>query len=87
MSTTVTGGLSPVRQVLPGGAVVLVQETAFSPAVTVNVAFRAGSLYEPAPLCGLSWQPLLPQPSGSDAGRLNTLLGWHFAHATSLWLP
>ena len=55
MTTVVTRGLSPVRQVLPNGAVVLVQETAFSPAVTISAAFRAGSLYEPDDLTGLAW--------------------------------
>ena len=48
-------GLSPVRHVLPNGAVVIVQETAFSPAVTISMAFRAGSLNEPDDLTGLAW--------------------------------
>jgi zinc protease len=39
--------------VLAHDAVVLVQETAFSPAVTISLAFRAGSLYEP--VNGLAW--------------------------------
>jgi len=55
VTTVVTRGLSPVRQVLPNGAVVLVQETAFSPAVTISASFRAGSLYEPDDLTGLAW--------------------------------
>jgi zinc protease len=55
MTQTVSGGLSPVRQVTADGAVVLVQETAFSPAVTISLAFRAGSLYEPDDLPGLAW--------------------------------
>ena len=55
MTTSIAGGLSPVRRALPSGAVVLVQETAFSPAVTISLAFRAGSLYEPAVLPGLAW--------------------------------
>ena len=50
--TTATSGLSPVRHVLPNGAVVIVQETAFSPAVTISMAFRAGSLNEPDDLTG-----------------------------------
>jgi zinc protease len=50
-----TSGLDPVRQVLPNGAAVIVQETAFSPAVTINMAFRAGSLDEPDDLAGLAW--------------------------------
>jgi zinc protease len=53
--TTATSGLSPVRQVLPNGAVVIVQETAFSPAVTISLAFRAGSVNEPDDRTGLAW--------------------------------
>src|SRR5580765_7164605 len=53
--TTATSGLSPVRRVLPNGAVVIVQETQFSPAVTITMAFRAGSLDEPEDLTGLAW--------------------------------
>jgi zinc protease len=55
VSATVSGGLSPTRRVLPGGAVVLVQETGFSPAVTISFAFRGGSLYEPDDRPGLAW--------------------------------
>src|SRR3954467_9394897 len=55
MPATVTSGLAPVRQVLSNGAVVIAQETAFSPAVTINLAFRAGSLYEPDDLGGVAW--------------------------------
>jgi zinc protease len=53
--TTVTSGLSPVRHVLPNGLVIIVQETAFSPAVTISMAFRAGSLNEPDDLTGLAF--------------------------------
>lgn len=53
--TATTSGLSPARHVLPNGAVVIVQETAFSPAVTITMAFRAGSLNEPDDLTGLAW--------------------------------
>jgi zinc protease len=55
MSAGIAGGLSPAREQLANGAVVLVQETAFSPAVSINLAFRAGSLYEPEDLPGLAW--------------------------------
>ncbi|MGH9410323.1 MAG: insulinase family protein, partial [Vicinamibacterales bacterium] len=55
MSTAVQTGLSPVRSVLSNGAVLIVQETFFSPAVTINAAFRAGSLYEPEHSAGLAW--------------------------------
>jgi zinc protease len=54
VSVTVTGGLSPVRQRLENGAVAIVQETALSPAVTISLAFRAGSLYEPDDRPGLA---------------------------------
>src|SRR6185295_14519154 len=53
--TRAPGGLAPVRHVLPNGAVVIVQETSFSPAVTIAMAFRAGSLNEPDDLTGLAW--------------------------------
>ena len=55
MTTTVASGLTPVREALANGAVLLVQETAFSPAVTINLAFRAGSLEEPDDRPGLAW--------------------------------
>ena len=55
MPATVTSGLDPLRQVLPNGAVLIVQETSFSPAVTINLTFRAGSLDEPDDRAGLAW--------------------------------
>jgi zinc protease len=55
MKTAVTSGLSPERAVLANGTTVVAQETSFSPAVTFNVAFRAGGLYEPDALTGLAW--------------------------------
>jgi zinc protease len=55
MSETVTSGLSAERAVLANGVTVVVQETSFSPAVTFNVVFRAGGLYEPGRLTGLAW--------------------------------
>lgn len=53
--SAIAGGLSPVRRVLSNGAVVTVQRTVFSPAVTINAVFRAGTLYEPDELTGLTW--------------------------------
>ena len=53
--TTVASGLAPVREALANGAVVIAQETGFSPAVTINMAFRAGSLEEPDDRPGLAW--------------------------------
>lgn len=55
MTQGISSGLSPLRHELSNGAVALVQETAFSPAVTINLAVRAGSLYEPADVTGLAW--------------------------------
>src|SRR5512132_3548217 len=54
MSVTVASGLSPVRTGLENGAVVTVQETSMSPAVTISAAFLAGSLYDPPDLPGLA---------------------------------
>ena len=54
MTTTVESGLTPVRETLANGAVLIVQETSFSPAVTINLAFRAGSLEEPDDRPGLA---------------------------------
>jgi len=55
MSETVTSGLSAERTVLGNGVTAVMQETAFSPAVTFNVVIRAGGLYEPGRLTGLAW--------------------------------
>ncbi|MQA28909.1 MAG: hypothetical protein GEU82_03585 [Luteitalea sp.] len=46
--TTVASGLAPTRIVLSNGAIVLVKETRKTPAVTLNVAMRAGSVCDPA---------------------------------------
>ena len=55
MTTTVSRGLSPVRHVLQNGATVIVQETVFSPAVSITASFHAGTLYEPDDLPGIGW--------------------------------
>jgi len=55
VSTAVTSGLTPVRHVFPNGAAAIVQETAFSTAVTFNLGFHAGGLYEPDAVTGLAW--------------------------------
>ncbi len=55
MTTALGRGLSPVRTVLPNGAVVIVQETSGTPAVAINATFLAGSLYEPEELTGLAY--------------------------------
>jgi zinc protease len=41
--------------VLAGGAVVIVQETSMTPAVTINASVLAGGAYEPVPLPGLAF--------------------------------
>jgi zinc protease len=41
-------GLNPSRTVLPNGAVVIAKETRTIPAVTINLAIRAGSVCDPA---------------------------------------
>jgi zinc protease len=55
MAPTLAQGLSPVRQELDNGAVILVQETAMTPAVTISAAFRAGSVFDAADLPGLAY--------------------------------
>ena len=55
MSTTAAAGLSPIRAVLGNGAVVIVQEAAATPAVSLNATFLTGSIDEPEPLTGLAY--------------------------------
>ena len=55
MSATLFKGLSPQRTTLPNGAVVTVQETSMTPAVTISAAFRPGSLLDPDGLEGLAY--------------------------------
>ena len=55
MAATLAQGLSPVRQELGNGAVILVQETAMTPAVTISATFRAGSVFDPPDLPGLAY--------------------------------
>jgi zinc protease len=52
--TAETSGLAPVRHVLENGVVAIAQETSFSPAVTISVAVRAGSVCEPESRIGLA---------------------------------
>jgi zinc protease len=54
MNTVVHAGLSPVRHQLTNGAVVLAQQTATHPAVTVFLSLHAGSLYDPIDRAGLA---------------------------------
>ncbi|MEN3337822.1 MAG: zinc protease [Acidobacteriota bacterium] len=55
MMPTLGRGLAPSRHVLDNGAVLIVQETAATPAVAINATFLAGSLYEPDHLTGLAY--------------------------------
>ena len=55
MTTAAARGLSAVRTVLDGGAVVIAQETSLTPAVTINATAMAGGAYEPATLPGLGF--------------------------------
>ena len=55
MSSSLAAGLSPVRQTLNNGAVVIVQETSATPSVAINATFLAGSLYESGHLPGLAY--------------------------------
>jgi len=48
MPSTLGTGLAPVRTVLDNGAVVLAKETRTTPAVTINLAVKAGSVCDPA---------------------------------------
>ena len=43
-----TTALAPIRVVLPNGAVLLARRTQTTPAVTINIAIRAGSICDPA---------------------------------------
>jgi zinc protease len=54
-TTTTVRGLVPVRRVLDSGAVVIVQETSMTPAVTISASVRAGGVHEPADLPGLAY--------------------------------
>lgn len=54
MATVIQRGLAPVRHVLDNGAVVIVKETATTPAVTISAALQAGSIYESSAQAGLA---------------------------------
>jgi zinc protease len=53
MSTELRRGLGPVRTALSNGSVLLVQRTTMAPAVTIDCAFDAGSLFDPSGLPGV----------------------------------
>ena len=54
MTTLVTRGLAAARRVLQNGTVVISKEARTVPAVTIQVAVRAGSVYDPDSTLGLS---------------------------------
>ena len=55
MAATLAQGLSPVREQLDNGAVILLQETSMTPAVTISASFRAGSMFEPPDRPGVAY--------------------------------
>ena len=55
MTASLARGLSPVRAELANGAVVLLQETVMTPAVTISASFKAGSMFDPADLPGVAY--------------------------------
>jgi zinc protease len=55
MTIAAARGLAPVRSVLESGAVVIVQETAMTPAVTINATIQAGGVYEPLAQNGVAF--------------------------------
>ena len=55
MPGTLARGLSPLRAQLMNGAIVLVQETFMTPAVTISAAFRAGSMFDPLDVPGVAY--------------------------------
>jgi zinc protease len=54
MTTARPRGLAPVRVVLGNGAVVIAKQSPTTPAVTVHASFRAGTIFDPPNLAGLS---------------------------------
>ena len=54
MTTVVTQGLAAARHVLENGAVIISKEARTVPAVTIQLAVRAGSIYDSDATLGLS---------------------------------
>ena len=55
MSSSLAAGLSPARQALANGAVIIAQEAPATRSVAISAEFLAGSLYEPDNLPGLAY--------------------------------
>ena len=54
IAAPVTRGLEPVRRVLENGATIIAKESRATPAVTVHASLRAGTVYDPPAIAGLS---------------------------------
>jgi zinc protease len=54
MSAVTARGLSPVRQVLGNGVVVIAKHSPTTPAVTIHASFAAGTIYDPPSQPGLA---------------------------------
>jgi zinc protease len=54
MAVAIHRGLAPARAVLDNGAVVIVKQSRATPAVTINAAFAAGSIFDPLHQPGLA---------------------------------
>ena len=67
MTTALERGLSPVREVLPNGAVLLAQENRGVPAVAISAAFDAGSITDPEGLPGLAYLAAKTLDRGTQA--------------------
>ena len=52
---TLARGLSPVRALLPNGAVAIAQQNVAAPAVAIHLVFSAGSFHDPRTLPGLAY--------------------------------
>ena len=56
MKVEVVGsGLNPIRTVLDNGAVFIGKRTSMTPAATISLAVRAGSMCDPPDAVGASW--------------------------------
>src|SRR6187549_882479 len=55
LQTSRGAALNPSRTVLDNGAVLLTKSTHTTPAVTISLAIRAGSAYDPAGKPGTTW--------------------------------
>ena len=54
MITAAQRGLTPVRQVLDNGAVIIAKESPATPAVTIHASFHAGTCFDPPASAGVA---------------------------------